>query len=263
MKLFNHSIDKKILMLPFDTLSWIILIGCALAIGFNKTSGLGVAIIFVPLVAGIMPARQSVGLILPMLCISDIIALSYWRRHIQWRLLLRLMPWVFGGVALGYSVLKNINDQLLMLVIGVVILVMISLTAWRNSRYGRSRPIPTYWWFAAVMGVMTGATSTLANAAGPIMVIYLLAMRLEKGAFIGTHLGCFWILNLTKVPLYLHEELITKTSFLTDLAMIPALLVGGVLGIVLVQRLNQKAFNAIVSFLAAAAAVHLCLKAFI
>jgi len=247
-------------MLQFDALGWVIVISCALAIGFNKTSGLGVAVLFIPLVAGVMSARMSVGFILPMLCFADVMALSYWWRQVQWRLLLRLLPWAFVGVVLGYFCLSRISDKPQMLVIGVIILVLIALTTWRNSRYGRERPIPTYWWFAAVMGILTGATSTLANSAGPIMVIYLLAMRQQKGAFISTHLGCFWILNLTKVPLYLNLRLITAPSFLTDLALIPALALGSLLGVVLVHRIDQKAFNAVVSVFAVLAALYLCVR---
>ena len=249
-------------MLELDALGWLVAIGCALSIGCNKTSGLGVTILFVPLVAQIMPARESVGFILPMLCISDVIALSYWWKEVKWRMVGRILPWALAGVIPGYLCLKRIDDKLLMPVIGVIILVMIGVTTWQNSKYSRGLHIPTAWWFAAVMGIMTGMTSTLANSAGPIMVIYLLAMRLEKGAFISTHLGCFWILNLSKVPFNLHLGIITWESFLTDLVLVPVIVVGAVLGVMLVHRINQKAFNAIVSLLAVAAAVYLCAKGF-
>ncbi|MCP4710940.1 MAG: sulfite exporter TauE/SafE family protein [Planctomycetes bacterium] len=247
-------------MLELDTLGWLVAIGCAVSIGCNKTSGLGVTILFVPLVAQIMPARESVGFILPMLCISDVIALSYWWKEVKWRMVGRILPWALVGVLPGFYCLRRIDDKMLMPVIGVIILVMIGVTTWQNSRYNRSLHIPTAWWFAAVMGMMTGLTSTLANSAGPIMVIYLLAMRLEKGAFVSTHLGCFWILNLSKVPLYLSLGVITRESFVTDLVLVPGIIVGAVLGVILVHRINQKAFNAVVSLLAVAAVVYLCVK---
>jgi uncharacterized membrane protein YfcA len=248
-------------MLDFSTLEWLIVIGCAISIGFNKTSGIGVAILFVPLVASIMPARLSVGFILPMLCMSDVIALSYWWRQVRWPLLAQLLPWALVGITLGFFCLSRIDDKLLMTVIAAIILVMIALTTWRNSRFNSPLSIPTRWWFAAFMGILTGTASTLANSAGPIMVIYLLSLRLDKKAFVSTHLGCFWILNLIKVPLYLHLDLINLPSFLTDLALLPALAAGALLGIALVHRINQKTFNVIVSIMTVLAALYLIFKA--
>ena len=53
---------------------------------------------------------------------------------------------------------------------------------------------------AAVTGVSAGFTTMVANAAGPIMIMYLLAMRLPKLVFMGTSAWYFFVLNLFKVP---------------------------------------------------------------
>jgi len=249
-------------MLEFDALQWVIVIAAALSIGFNKTSTLGITILFVPLVAGIMDPKKSVGFILPMLCMADVLAILYWRRHANWKLLFRLMPWCLVGLAVGYLVLERIDSKTLWPIIGGIILVMIVVTTWRNSRHAKDRPIPTYWWFAALMGFLAGSTTMVANAAGPVMIIYLLAMRLDKHQFIGTHAWFFWIINLIKVPPQVYLKMITLESFLTDLVLLPAILVGGFLGIKLVHKIPQRGFNAIVNILAAAAAIHLCIKGF-
>jgi uncharacterized membrane protein YfcA len=247
-------------MLEFDAVQWIIVIAAALSIGFNKTSTLGITILFVPLVAGIMEPRLSVGFILPMLCMADVLAILYWRRHGNGKLLLRLLPWCLIGLAVGYGVLERVDNRKLMLIIGIIILVMIAVTTWRNSRYAKDRPVPTYWWFAALMGFLAGSTTMVANAAGPVMIIYLLAMRLDKHQFIGTHAWFFWVVNLIKIPAQAYLGMITRESLLTNLVLLPAILMGGFLGIVLVHRIPQRSFNIIVNLLAAAAAVHLCIK---
>ena len=247
-------------MLEFDPLQWMIVIAAALSIGFNKTSTLGITILFVPLVAGIMDPKESVGFILPMLCMADVLAILYWRRDANWKLLFRLMPWCLGGLAVGYLILRWIDSETLWPIIGGIILVMIVVTTWRNSRFAKDRPIPTYWWFAALMGLMAGSTTMIANAAGPVMIIYLLAMRLGKKQFIGTHAWFFWMVNLIKIPPQTCLGMITWESLLTDLVLLPVILVGGFLGIKLVHKIPQRGFNAIVNILAAAAAIHLCIK---
>ena len=247
-------------MLDFNAIQWVIVIAAALSIGFNKTSTLGITILFVPLVAGIMDPKESVGFILPMLCMADVLAIVYWRRHANWKLLIRLMPWCLAVLAVGYLILRWIDSETLWPIIGGTILVMIAVTTWRNSRYAKDQPIPTYWWFAALMGLMAGGTTMVANAAGPVMVIYLLAMRLDKSQFIGTHAWFFWIVNLLKIPPQAMLKMITPESLATDLVMLPAILAGGFLGIKLVHKIPQRGFNVVVNFLAAAAAIHLCIK---
>ena len=249
-------------MLDFNTFSWFVVSFCAVMIGFSKTGIPGAAILVIPLLAGIMPARDSTGFLLPILALADIMAIIYWRRHVDWPRLLRLLPWTMLGVGIGYIVLKYITNKQLMPVIGIVVLILIAVTWWTNSRGGAKKKIPTYWWFAAIMGILAGSTSMMANAAGPIMTIYLLAMRLEKNEFIGTTAWFFWMLNLSKIPFSTNLGLINEASLLTDLALLPCIILGGIGGIMLVHRIPQRAFNITVEALAAISAIYLCLRAF-
>jgi len=111
------------------------------------------------------------------------------------------------------------------------------------------------------MGILAGATTMMANAAGPVMVIYLLAMRLKKSQFIGTSAWYFWVVNLLKVPLNINLQLITFKSFMTDLTLLPVILFGALLGIILINKIPQRGFNFIVSLLATVSAVYLCVQA--
>ena len=47
---------------------------------------------------------------------------------------------------------------------------------------------------------LAGSTTMIANAAGPVMTIYLLACRLPKFEFVGTAAWFFFAINLLKVP---------------------------------------------------------------
>ena len=106
---------------------------------------------------------------------------------------------------------------------------------------------------------MAGVTTMMANAAGPIMIIYLLAKRFNKERFIGTQAWFFWILNLSKLPFSHKLGLVTSRSLLTNLALSPVIIAGGMFGIYLVHRISQRAFNTIVQALALIAALRLCI----
>jgi len=99
----------------------------------------------------------------------------------------------------------------------------------------------------------------VANAAGPVTVLYLLAMGLPKLAFLGTMAWLFFFVNLFKVPFSWHLGLIDARSLILDAKLTLALLPGVLLGPILVRRLNQNAFEWMVLVLTVAAAVRLVL----
>ena len=127
----------------------------------------------------------------------------------------------------------------------------------RTRVWGEEAPIPTQWWFGATLGFAAGVTTMMANAAGPVMVVYLLAMRLPKVAFVGTSAWFFFAVNWLKVPFSAQLALTTGASVKLGLIMLPLIVLGSVAGVFFLRRIPQRAFNSIIQLLAAAAAIKL------
>ncbi|MFA7231288.1 MAG: sulfite exporter TauE/SafE family protein [Victivallaceae bacterium] len=242
----------------FSSQQMLLLVFCAFMAGVSKTGLPGVAVLNVPLLAMAFQAKMSTGLLLPILAIADIFAVAYYRRHAQWHHIWRLLPWALAGIGAGSLVIRFISDAQLKPIIGFIVLAMLALNFWRTHRAGETVTIPKHWAFAAVMGFTAGLTTQLANAAGPVMVIYLLAMQLPKNEYIGTGAWYFLILNWLKIPLFIWDGRISAASVKADLLMLPAIALGAFLGIVLLKKIPQKWFNITVQFLALAAAIKLC-----
>ena len=226
-------------------------------VGTTKTGMPGLGILIVPLMALVLPARQSTGILLGILILADLFAITYHRHNARWGHVLRLLPAAFAGIVAGYFGLKFVNDRQLKPIIGVIVLLMLGFNYWRSRIKGEDAPVPTQLWFAVVLGFMAGVTTMMANAAGPVMIIYLLAMRLPKVEFVGTSAWFFFVVNWLKVPFSANLELMTAESVKLNLMMLPFIAVGAVTGIFLLKRIPQKIFNAVVQILAAAAAVKL------
>ena len=243
-------------MLDFTYLQWAISIICALMIGFAKTGIPGSGVLVPLLAASIIPAKESTGFVLPMLIMADIMAIIYWRRHVEWRQLFRLLPWAWLGIFSGFLGMSHISNEHLRIFIGVLVLFFIVIS-WLKEKVFPNDSIPYHWIFAAIMGSLAGSTSMMANAAGPVMVIYLMAMRLPKESFIGTSAWFFWIINLSKLPFSSKLDLISLHSLQTNLALLPCIIIGGIVGILFVHRISQKFFNIVVRVLAFGAALFL------
>jgi uncharacterized membrane protein YfcA len=243
--------------LDLDLFGWVVVAVCAVMVGTTKTGMPGLGILIVPLMALVLPTRQSTGILLGILILADLFAITYHRRNARWGHVLRLLPVAFAGIVAGYFGLKFVNDQQLKPVIGGIVLIMLGVNYWRTRIKGENAPVPTQWWFAAALGFMAGVTTMMANAAGPVMIIYLLAMRLPKVEFVGTGAWFFFVVNWLKVPFSANLDLMTAESVKLNLMMLPFIAIGAVSGIFLLKRIPQKAFNAIVQVLAAAAAIKL------
>lgn len=243
-------------MIDFSYLQWIISIICALMIGFAKSGIPGSGGLVPPLMASIMPARESTGFVLPLLVMADILAIIYWRRNVEWLKLMRLMPWAWLGIFFGYLGMERISDEGLKMFIGLLVLILM-VVSWLRDRSFHDSRIPGHWLFAAFLGTMAGASSMMANAAGPVLIIYLTAMGLSKENFIGTTAWFFWIINLSKLPFSHRLDLISVESLQANLLLLPFIIAGGITGILLVHRISQKHFDAVVKILAVGAAFYL------
>jgi uncharacterized protein len=234
---------------------WTLAAVSSLIAGLSKTGIPGLSIIFVPLFAFVLPARISTGALLPLLILGDIVAVTWYRRHAVWRHLLRLFPWAFAGIVIGFFAMGRINDRQLRPVIGVIVIIMLGVGLWRDLASKGKADVPSAWWFAALAGLLAGATTMLANAAGPVMMVYLLATRLPKDEFLGTGAWFFAVLNWVKVPFSIGLGLITPASLVFDAVLSGAVLGGAALGILAARRLPQKAFTVAVQGLTFVSAV--------
>jgi uncharacterized membrane protein YfcA len=242
-------------MFTLSALSWILASLAAVLIGFSKTGILGVNLLIVVLMASVFPAKESVGIVLPLLSFADAFAVIFYRRHANWKLLVRLLPFAAGGIVAGFFFMGRIRSEQLGPIIGIIVLAMLGLSVFLQLR--KDAPAPHGLLFAGFIGIMAGFTSMIANAAGPLMTIYLVAMKTEKKEFVGTAAWFFAVVNLFKVPFSIQLGLITPQSFTFDLLLLPAVVAGAVGGFFLLKVIPQKVFNIVVLVLAGASAINL------
>lgn len=211
---------------------------CAFFVGMAKTGMPGLGILAVPMmVLAVGDARKAAGWLLPILCCADIFAIYYWRRHAAAGKLFSLAPWVLVGMVMGAFALQLQEAQLRPLVGGIVF-AMLCLYLWRRYSSASLAAAPPI-----AYGTAAGFATTVANAAGPVMSLYLLSKRLPQDEFVATGAWFFFIINLLKLPLYAWQGMISEAGLRFGAAMIPAVLLGAVSGKWLIDRIPAKAFE--------------------
>ena len=230
-------------------LQWLLGALCAWNVGVAKTGVPGLGILVVPImVLTVGDARLSAGWLLPVLCTADVFAVWYWRRHAAAGRLFQLAPWVLVGMTGGAFAL-SLNEKVMRPMVGVIIGLMLLAHLWRKYRgslvHGHAAPY----------GISAGFATTVANAAGPVMNLYLLSRRLPKEEFVATGAWFFFFVNIAKVPIYAYHRLFSKESLVFGVVMIPAVLVGALTGRWLLHRMPPQLFEGLVIGLTALSTV--------
>ena len=242
---------------------WALLLLGALSVGLAKTGVPGLSVLFVAAFANILSARAATGVVLPLLIMGDLFAVGSYRKHLVWSHLWPLFPWTILGVLMGWLALGKINDVWSARLIGLILLSMLGFHLWwkRPSVAAKHQKILTEapWWLATLAGTLAGFCTMVANAAGPVMSLYLLAMRLPKLEFMGTAAVFFLLLNWFKFPFMLNLGMINASSLKLNLWLAPAVVLGALTGRWLAGKISQRWFEYSTLILTALAAGKLCL----
>lgn len=222
----------------------------AALVGFSKTAISGANTVSLAVFAAVLPARESTGVLLPILITGDVLAVLTYRRHAHWPTLWRLFPAVAAGVVVGTLFLVWADDTVVRISIGAILLLMAGVTAWRRRGGEPAEPSASATRAERVKarsyGVLGGFTTMVANAGGPVMSLYLLSAGFRKLSFLGTSAWFFLIVNVGKVPFSAGLGLIDGHSLLLDAALAPFVVPGALIGKACVARINQRVFENLV-----------------
>jgi len=231
----------------------------ALLLGLSKGGLKGLSIISVPLMALVYGAKISTGVIIPLLIVGDIMAVVYYNKHCKWSYLKKFLPAMLIGVLIGVWVGKDLPELQFKKWMAVIILISVVLMFWRDRM--PNQKFPSNWFFAGSAGLAAGFTSMIGNLAGAFANLFFLATNLPKNEIIGTAGWLFFIVNLFKLPFHIFVwGTVSVESLKLDLPLMPAILIGFVLGVKLVTYINEKMYRNFLLFTTAIGAILIFLK---
>ncbi len=222
----------------------------ALFVGLGKGGLPGMGNITIAFLAIALPAKASVGILLPIFLAADVVAVTVYRRHTLWPFILKLAPWTVMGVLAGYIVFSRVDDAAIRLLIGWVLLSMTALHFFRQW-LKRKEPaggdtIPRRSLFAAATGIVGGFATMVANAAGPIAALYFIAAGLPKYAFIGTAAWFFFLVNCFKLPFMVNLGIIDGASLVFSAQFMVFAALGAAIAPGIVRHINQHLFELLI-----------------
>ena len=243
----------------YSPVAWMLTLLASFIIGCSKAGLKGIDMMNVTIMALVFGGKASTGIVLPLLCVADIIAVIYYHRHAEWHHFWKLMPWMVVGILTGVFIGKDLDEVIFRRIMATIIIltavIMVALELRKNP------VMPSNRFFGVLMGLVSGFTTMLGNLAGAFSNIYFLAMRVPKNSFIGTAAWVFLVINFFKLPFQvIFWKNIDSTSLLTDLLLLPTLLLGFRAGLWIVSRIKDDSYRKVVIVLTLAGALVIFLK---
>lgn len=228
-----------------STFNWVLIFISAFVIGLSKSGIKGIDMLNVTIMTLVFGGKASTGIVLPLLCFADIIAVKYYHRHADWKQFWKLLPWMAAGILIGVVVGKDLNEIVFRKLMAGIILLTVVIVLFLEIR--KTVFVPHNIAFVGSMGLISGFTTMIGNLAGAFSNLYFLALRMPKNDFIGTAAWLFLVINLFKLPFQIFWwNNITMATLKIDLLLLPAMLIGFFLGISIVSRIRDESYRKVV-----------------
>ena len=232
----------------------------AFLLGMAKAGVKGLGTISIPLTVFVFGAKESTGIILPVLIYADSFSVLYYYKKTDWSQVKMLIPMTIIGVVLATLVGYYISGKTFQYAMGFLILICLLLLIVKD-KIGNNIEMENHSWLTPLTGVSLGFTTMIGNAAGPFLNIYLLIRKMPKETFVATSAVYFYIVNFIKIPFHVFGwKTITWDTFMLSLTTIPIVIVGVLIGIQLVKLMNETFFKWLVIISTAVSGIILLIR---
>jgi uncharacterized membrane protein YfcA len=219
----------------------------------------GTGLVLTSTLSLLLPAPVVLGLISPLMLMSDPIAMRFYWRRWDTRQVRLLVPATTLGLLAGTWALTLLSESWLRRTIRLIALALALL---QLAVTGRARPLfgaRPHWLAGVAVGVVTGVASMVAHSGGVVSALYLLGAGLPTASLIATVTAVYATTNIVKVVLYWRIGFLTPDILLVDLLAVPVVLLGAWLGYRLHRVLPRRAFELALLTIAIAGALRLLL----
>lgn len=237
-------------MLISDPMFYATAIPAVLLFGISKGGfggGLGTAA--VPLMALTISPVQAAAILLPILCVMDLVALWKFRGKWVWPELTILLPASLAGILIGTLLFEYMSASVIKLIVGVVAITF-TLHYWLSKRRSERGNLPAFPRAYGVLGgSIAGFTSFVAHAGGPPISMYLLRRPLDRTGFAATAIAFFAVVNYVKLIPYTWLGQFDLENLATSAVLVVLAPVGVLTGAWLHARVSERFFFALVYLL--------------
>ncbi|MDJ0709298.1 MAG: sulfite exporter TauE/SafE family protein [Woeseiaceae bacterium] len=229
--------------MPTDPWFYAAAVPAVLIFGIAKGGfGGSLGVLGVPIMSLVMSPVQAAAILLPILCLMDLLGLAAFRGKWVMSDVRVLIPSAFAGITVGAILYGVLTVAHVKLIVGITALLF-SLHYWfveRHKRLDERAEASTAG--AVASGLSAGFTSFVAHAGGPPLNMYMLRRNLDRTAYVATTVVFFTAVNYAKLIPYGWLGQLSADNLLASLVLAPLAPIGIATGIWLHRRVSDRFF---------------------
>ena len=220
-------------------------------LGLSKGGFAGIGMISTPLLALVVGPIAAAGVIFPILVVQDFIAVAMYRRTFNRGILATMIPGAAVGVLLAFAFASILPAWSVEIVLGVVSLLFSLQQLKRQLGTPQARrPIQGGTRLLGMMsGIGSGFTSAIAHAGTPPFQFYVMPKGLDRDMYVGTSVLFFAATNVMKAPAFIALGQLSVAQLKTTLILLPLAVASSWAGVRLVQMIDVRKFNTVISLI--------------
>jgi uncharacterized membrane protein YfcA len=220
-------------------------------LGLSKGGFAGIGMISTPLLALVVGPIAAAGVIFPILVVQDFIAVAMYRRTFNRGILATMIPGAAVGVLLAFAFASILPAWSVEIVLGVVSLLFALQQLKRQLGTPQARrPIQGGTRLLGMMsGIGSGFTSAIAHAGTPPFQFYVMPKGLDRDMYVGTSVLFFAATNVMKAPAFIALGQLSVAQLKTTLILLPLAVASSWAGVRLVQMIDVRKFNTVISII--------------
>ncbi len=216
-------------------------------LGLSKGGFGALGLLVVPLMSLVIPPVQAAGITLPILVLSDLVAVYTYRRQSDARTLWLMLPAAVAGVGFGWLTASWVTEHHIRLIVGLLSVAFSADYFIRGRHQAEGKPHKPA--AGGVWGFLAGFTSFVSHAGGPPFQVYVAPLRLAPVVFAGTSVIFFATVNATKLIPYYFLGQLAGANLKVALILLPISIPATFLGVWLVKRFDPRRFYNLIYFL--------------
>lgn len=208
----------------------------------SGVSGLGAALVAVPVLAFFLPMKENILLSCLVLATLDSFIFLQHRHFCRPWSALRLMVGIVPGTLAGVLVLEHVPERGLEAAVGLLLLLFL---AWecRTKTQARGRES---WLWGGLVGTVASMTGAAISMGGPPVAAYGLRMGWEPRVYLGT-LGLFYgVRAIAACVAQASHGMYTPTVLYYYFWTLPAVLLSSMLALHVVRHISRQRFRRVV-----------------
>ncbi len=206
-------------------------------------AGFGSVILAITFGAYFFSIQQLVSILVPLnLLLGMMVIFKYYREINFKQLFKRILLGTGLGMPIGIYLFNYAPSEIIKPMLGFLVLVLAAYELWAAYRL-KEKPTPLVSWKAWLFLFSGGIVQGLYASGGPLVVYYSVREFENKSEMRSTLTALWLILNLVLLVSLLSSGKIDSESMKITCFMIPAVLLGFVVGDKLHHRVSEKSFR--------------------